>query len=116
MPKDFKIIWLSNLFTLNVLDEGCSRNAPCALNTDFTEEQQTLESDKNNDNNNTMPQSFVDIHDIGVNVPPPHHKTKNSKIPRVPSKVCLPYLTLIFTSFFSLLVVDLCIVYKYVDI
>ena len=85
-------------------------------NTDFTEEQQTLESDKNNDNNNTMPQSFVDIHDIGVNVPPPHHKTKNSKIPRVPSKVCLPYLTLIFTSFFSLLVVDLCIVYKYVDI
>lgn len=58
--------------------------------TDFTEEQQTLESDKDNDDEDTMSQSFVDIVDIGVDVPPPHHKTKSSKIPRVPSKVCLP--------------------------
>lgn len=58
--------------------------------TDLNEEQRTLESDKHNDDEDTMSQTFVDIRDIGVDVPPPHHKTKNSKIPRVPSKVCLP--------------------------
>jgi ABC-type nickel/cobalt efflux system permease component RcnA len=30
--KTFKIIWLSNLSTLSVLDEGYSKNVSCALN------------------------------------------------------------------------------------
>ena len=31
-PKDFKIIWLSNILTLSVADEGYSRNASCTFN------------------------------------------------------------------------------------
>jgi hypothetical protein len=31
-PKDFKIIWLSNLLTIYVPDEGYSSITPCALN------------------------------------------------------------------------------------
>jgi hypothetical protein len=30
--KDIKIIWLSNIFTLSVPDEGYSRNVPYVLN------------------------------------------------------------------------------------
>jgi len=30
--KDFYIIWLSNLIIVSIPDEGCSRNASCALN------------------------------------------------------------------------------------
>jgi hypothetical protein len=31
-PKDFKIIWLSNILNLSVPDEGYNRNASSALN------------------------------------------------------------------------------------
>jgi hypothetical protein len=33
VPKDFKIIWLSNILVSSVLDEDCSRNALCARTT-----------------------------------------------------------------------------------
>jgi len=36
IPKDIQIIWLSNMFSLNVPDEDYSRNAPCALNLLFS--------------------------------------------------------------------------------
>jgi hypothetical protein len=35
-PKHFKIIWLSNILTLNISDEGYSRNTLCALNAIYT--------------------------------------------------------------------------------
>jgi len=31
-PKNFRIISLSNILTMNVADEGYSKNASCALN------------------------------------------------------------------------------------
>jgi hypothetical protein len=34
-PKTLSMIWLSNLSTLIVADEGCSGNASCELNFDI---------------------------------------------------------------------------------
>ena len=31
LPYTIKVIWLSNILALSVLDDGFSRNAPCAL-------------------------------------------------------------------------------------
>ena len=35
-PKDFTIIWLSNILALSVPDKGYFKNASCALNLTFT--------------------------------------------------------------------------------